>query len=99
MSRLLCVTLLLAPFILSSFGEGNTPAVTPTPPTPPPPTAASTIKHIVIIMQENRSFDDLFMGFPGADTVTSGMSKGSVVPLQPVPYEQGTDLYHGHEDW
>jgi phospholipase C len=91
--------LLSTPFILSGCGGGNTPAATPTPPVPPPPTASSTVKHIIIIMQENRSFDDLFMGFPGADTVTSGMSKGLVVPLKPVPYEQGTDLYHGHEDW
>jgi phospholipase C len=50
-------------------------------------------------MQENRTFDNLFNGFPGADTVTSGMSKGVMVPLQPVPYEQGTDLDHSHKGW
>lgn len=65
----------------------------------PPPTQASTIKHIVIIMQENRSFDNLFMGFPGADTVTSGMSKGKSVALQPIPLEQGWDLDHSHTGW
>jgi phospholipase C len=95
MSRLLSAILLSTPFILSG---GNEPA-TPTLATPATTTASSKVKHIIIIMQENRSFDDLFMGFPGADTVTSGMSKGVVVPLQPVPYEQATDLYHGHLDW
>jgi phospholipase C len=57
------------------------------------------IQHIVVIMQENRTFDNLFMGFPGADTVTYGMNKGTVVPLQPVPFEQGTDLDHTHPGW
>jgi phospholipase C len=59
----------------------------------------SVIQHIVVIMQENRSFDNLFMGFPGADTVTSGMQQGTEVPLQPVPFEQGSDLDHTHPGW
>src|ERR1700729_2033003 len=33
------------------------------------------IKHVVIIIQENRSFDDLFATFPGADGATSGCMK------------------------
>ncbi len=60
---------------------------------------SAAIQHIVVIMQENRTFDNLFMGFPGADTVTSGMQKGTEVPLQPVPLEQGTDLDHSHSGW
>ncbi len=28
------------------------------------------IHHVVIVIQENRSVDDLFNGLPGADTVT-----------------------------
>ncbi len=50
-------------------------------------------------MQENRSFDNLFNGFPGADTVQSGTSHGVTVPLQPIPFEQGTDLDHSHTGW
>lgn len=65
----------------------------------PIPTASSKIQHIVIIMQENRSFDNLFYGFPGADTATSGMSAGQSVQLQPVLLEQGEDLDHSHPDW
>ena len=50
-------------------------------------------------MQENRSFDNLFNGFPGADTVQSGMSHGQSVTLQAVPFEQGTDVDHTHTGW
>ena len=43
------------------------------------------IKHIVIIIQENRSFDNLFQGYPGADTAATGLnSKGQTITLQPV---------------
>jgi phospholipase C len=65
----------------------------------PPPTASQKIQHIVVIMQENRTPDNLFNGFPGADTVTSGLSYGTSVTLQPVPFEQGTDVDHSHTGW
>ena len=43
------------------------------------------IQHVVIIFQENRSFDNLFQGFTGANTVASGVnSKGQTIPLTPV---------------
>jgi phospholipase C len=32
----------------------------------------SPIKHVVIVIQENRSFDNLFATFPGADGTTTG---------------------------
>src|SRR5579875_3172098 len=49
-------------------------------------TGAGKIEHIVYIVQENRSFDDLFHGYPGADTVDSGkISTGETVKLSPVP--------------
>jgi phospholipase C len=48
-------------------------------------TGAGKIKHIVYIVQENRSFDNLFHGYPGADTVSSGKnSKGETITLEPV---------------
>jgi phospholipase C len=34
--------------------------------------AAGKIQHVVIIMQENRSFNNLFMNYPGATTSTYG---------------------------
>ncbi len=70
-----------------------------TPPQQQTPLLNSHIKHIVIIVQENRSFDNLFSGFPGADTATTGMSNGQVVPLTPVPFEYGSDVDHSHPGW
>src|ERR1700751_2454256 len=64
-----------------------------------PPTNATTIKHIVVIMQENRSVDNLFNGFPGADTVMTGLQKGKTITLQPIPFEQGIDADHSHPGW
>ncbi|HEY5425177.1 MAG TPA: alkaline phosphatase family protein, partial [Candidatus Tumulicola sp.] len=57
----------------------------------------SPIKHIVIIMQENRSFDNLFYGFPGANTAVSGPGKdGTTYPLVEVPLTWRWDLRHDH---
>jgi phospholipase C len=42
----------------------------------------SKIKHVVIVIQENRSFNNLFATFPGADGTTHGkMSDGKTVKL------------------
>jgi phospholipase C len=60
---------------------------------------ASPIKHIVVIMQENRTFDNLFNGFPGADSAQSGMNKGTVVPLTPVPLAGTVSLDNSHLGW
>jgi phospholipase C len=49
---------------------GQVPA---TKPSSPPP--SSKIQHVVILLQENRSFNTIFMGFPGAETATSGACK------------------------
>jgi phospholipase C len=36
---------------------------------------SNLIQHVVIVIQENRSFDDFFATFPGADGATGGMMK------------------------
>lgn len=61
--------------------------------------ARAHIKHVVIIIQENRSVDDLFNGFPGADTVRVGMSHDGPVALQPVPLDYPADVDHQHRAW
>ena len=65
----------------------------------PPPGLRTHIQHVVVIMQENRSFDNLFSGFPGADTAQSGSSKGTTVPLQPVSLTTKMDVDHTHPGW
>jgi phospholipase C len=57
------------------------------------------IQHVVIVVQENRTFDNLFSGFPGADSATIGISYGQIVPLNAVPLESGVDVDHSHPGW
>ncbi|MGA7283325.1 MAG: alkaline phosphatase family protein, partial [Candidatus Cybelea sp.] len=63
---------LLAPLVVlgvasCSGSAGSTPAPGPS---GPPPT--NGIQHIVVMMQENRSFDNVFAGYPRADTTLVG---------------------------
>src|SRR5580700_6295229 len=61
----------------------------------PTPDAKGKIKHVVIILQENRSFDDLFQGYPGADTQSYGYdSNNNKITLQPIPLEAPYDIEH-----
>ncbi|MGA8533400.1 MAG: alkaline phosphatase family protein [Candidatus Tumulicola sp.] len=57
--------------------------------------AQSPIQHVIIIVQENRSFDNLFQGYPGADTVASGKnSAGQTIELQPVSLAEQYTIDH-----
>jgi phospholipase C len=56
------------------------------------------IKHIVIIIQENRSFNNLFYGFPGAKTQSYGYdSKNDKIALEPIGLETTWDLAHNSQ--
>jgi phospholipase C len=58
---------------------------------------ASKITHVVIIVQENRTPDDLFNGLRGADTVRSGKnSQGESVTLRRVALTAPYDISHSH---
>ena len=82
-------------------GEGPTGATSPTPSSPAPtlsPTRTpdtfdateletqTPIKHVVFLIKENRTFDNLFGTFPHANGVTVGKRDG-----QPYPLTRGTD--------
>ncbi len=57
-------------------------------------------QHVVVIVQENRSFDDLFQGYPGANTVASGKnSKGKTIALQAVPLEATYGIDHSSSNF
>jgi len=61
----------------------------------PAATGAGKIKHVIFIIQENRSFDDLFKGYPGADTVDRGKdSSGETIALVPVSLSTAYTLDH-----
>jgi phospholipase C len=55
------------------------------------------IKHVVFIIKENRTFDNLFGRFPGADGATSGMDQGTVRPLTPALDRIPVDIVHCYE--
>ncbi|MGC1757756.1 MAG: alkaline phosphatase family protein, partial [Candidatus Cybelea sp.] len=58
-------------------------------------TGAGKIKHIVYIVQENRSFNNLFYGYPGAYTVTEGKdSQGQTIKLKPSKLGAFYDIDH-----
>jgi len=70
-------------------GVLNAPAAAATTPDP--------IQHVVVIVQENRTFDNLFNGYPGANSRNYGYdSKGNKVYLQPEPLGLPYDLDHSH---
>jgi phospholipase C len=55
----------------------------------------SKIQHVVIIVQENRSLNNLFYGYPGAKTATYGYNTGGQkIELQPVTIATNWDLQH-----
>jgi phospholipase C len=59
------------------------------------PLSSGKIRHVVIVVQENRSFNDLFMGFPGAKTATYGYdSYGDRIKIKPIGLETTWDLGH-----
>src|SRR5580692_8248176 len=69
----LAISSFFAPLLSGCWDDSNTvtgPAatVTTTPPPPPPPviTTATPIQHVVVIFQENVSFDHYFATYPKA---------------------------------
>ncbi len=74
---------------------------TPVSPTDTLLLARSKIKHIVIIMQENRSFDHYFGTFPGADGIPMQNGVPTVCSIQPgsgdciKPYHDPNDVNQG----
>lgn len=74
---------LVGAFILSSLGCGDS--------------VSRKIQHVVIIVQENRSTDNLFHGLPNADIADYGLdSAGRRIPLTSVSLKGGYDLDHSH---
>jgi phospholipase C len=60
---------------------------------------STPIQHIIVIMQENRSFNNLFYGFPGARTSKTGNGHGTQYVLQALPLKWKYDLNHSHSQF
>ncbi len=87
MHRRLLRAALAALFIAGCSGGGSgggSPLVPASADRPSPtPYAASPLQHVVIMIQENRSFDNFFATYPGADGTTTGKTHtGQIVNLQ-----------------
>ncbi|HEV2451748.1 MAG TPA: alkaline phosphatase family protein [Streptosporangiaceae bacterium] len=61
------------------------------------PDGVHKIKHVIVVMQENRSFDSYFGTYPGADGIP--MSNG--IPTVCVPDGKASCIrpYHDRQDW
>jgi phospholipase C len=83
-----------AAFAGCSAGGGSV-AVPPAGQNAPRRLSASPIQHVVFIVQENRSFNNLFMGFPGATTADYGYdTKGRKIRLRPRGLGTTYDMAH-----
>ena len=95
-----CAASLAAGCALAGCSAQNGPALTPVADAmhaSPDSKSGKYIKHIVIVVQENRSFDNLFATFPGADGATSGKnSKGQTVQLKEQPLAGALDINHDY---
>ena len=96
-----CSRLLIAAALLSVTAcSGARDAGYSTPALPEGPSAltaagSSPIKHVVFIVQENRSFNDLFLGYPGATTQNYGYdSHGNKIALKAIHLATSWDIYH-----
>jgi phospholipase C len=72
-----------------------------------PGRAQTPIQHVVIVIQENRSFENFFAGFPGADAPMTGKTHdGKTIRLKPITFRKVSlnhfyqnariDYNHGH---
>ncbi len=66
-------------------GSTANPLTTTTSAPAPPAVGIHKIRHIVIIMQENRSFDSYFGTYPGADGIPGLAGNPGTVPCLPDP--------------
>lgn len=99
MRRFFPLAILAAFFVVGCNSSVNPPVTAP----------PSAIRHVVILLQENRSFNNIFAGFPGAETASSGKCKqpaawcpaGGRIPLKAITLEStrivgGKDIDHSH---
>jgi phospholipase C len=66
--------------------------------------ASRSIKHVVVIVKENHTFDNYFGSFPGAEgNTTCTLKDGTTFPCPHAPDSTSRDLCHAHDcaltDW
>jgi phospholipase C len=89
-------------FLPSCFGERLTNSPTPRPSFGKAARSVDTrwpVKRVIYLMMENRSFDNLFGRFPGANGTRVGVRDGREVPLARCPEWLPGDLGHHTAAW
>lgn len=81
------------------LGSGAGPTPIPSP-APSPIPGKTPIKHVIIVLQENRTFDNIFHGFPGAHYAKFGINHlNRRVALPALPLMTPWDPGHDYENW
>lgn len=105
--RLLTRAVLVVAILLSGFldgcssggGGGGSSASGPLPP-PPPAKKGKYFTHIVILIQENRTFDNLFATYPGADGTTRGKThNGGTLELKESSLASSVSPNNAYQYW
>jgi phospholipase C len=64
---------------------------------------AIPIKHVIVIVKENHTFDNYFGSFPGAEGTTTAQTSHGVITVGEAPDKTSRDLCHEHScaltDW
>jgi phospholipase C len=85
--------------LLTACGGSSTPGVSEPFEPPPPAKTGKYFKHIVILIQENRTFDNLFATFPGADGTTVGKTSKGTILLRAADLESQVSPRNGYNSW
>jgi phospholipase C len=65
-----------------------------------PAQASQRFKYVIVIVQENRSFDNMFHDFPGANSADTGKGhEGKTYTLQPIALKWPWVLNHSHSQF
>ncbi len=72
-------------------------------PDAPVPMTPTPIKHVIVIVKENHTFDNYFGSFPGAEGTTQCLTSTGMIACPHAPDRTPRDLCHAHDcaltDW
>ena len=93
----ICAAVAVTVAMLGSAACTGTPKPAPLPSgaAPDAAVAATKLKHIVVVMQENRSFDSYFGTFPGADGLPAGVCVPDPTGACQRPFHDTADVNGG----
>jgi phospholipase C len=98
-SVILSIAAAICAALLSACGGGGGSQGSGTLPPLPPPKKGQHFTHVVILIQENRTFDNLFATFPHADGATTGKTHDGRIALRKAPLESPVSPQNGYLYW